>query len=1046
MKKTLSLDLGSSSLGWAITSFESRTTSQPEAHGIITFEAGMIKGSQGYSSPTAERREARTARIRLQHRRTRKQVLLKLLIENKMVPLEKEELAQWSHYHKNQPRVFPESEQFKKWLNCDFTYAGGVTYKNPYELRVKGLDEALTPHEFGRVLYHLGQRRGYKDIGEKDKETKNQEKRRKEAPVGLLSLQEAIEKHKAVSKALKYERLDKNEKSKSVRTRNQLIYRHEYEAELILLCEAQGYDVSKNEDGKYNHPLVAALYKTIIWQLPLKSQKGAVGKCTLEPNRRRAPASHPIYEIFRTWQTISNFKYKAEEKLLPLKPAWQKFLFREVFLKHGANFQFKTVREKLNQAYGMDYSYNYQDKHTLAGMPFCKGLYQSFRGQKQVQNKLLKAFTQTDIRDNNLEAKIIGKYSLSDLWHQLYVTLDRKDTTEQDEFYLVKFAETKLGIRTVEGKNPFVELKPKLATGYAKLSLYAMQHIIKFLQVGYAYHDAVLLAHLPASIKDWETNKYRVFELFKQSRFEFELERACNRALQTLIGKYYDNEEINTAKVLRAATTAHRNWQKEATIVYDLEEFQERVQAKAAAIFDLPGRPSFQKTTTTPFQDLFLEKLRSTDIEVKEEKLWHHSNLDNPYGQADKIRNDGILQLPVAQTLSIRNPMFNKALAVLRRLVNHLLRKELINPYTRIVLEIPRGLLNDNNERAAIEKYQKDREKKRSDYRKILEESYFEGQKVTDKHLERYELWEEQKHCCMYTGQTISLQQLFSPEVEIDHTIPQSLFPDNTMMNKTVTFRSYNKDTKGNRLPTECPRYETEIKSRLKIWEDERAKFEKEYKKNCKKKANETEAAKNSRIFFKHYNKMHYDYWHGKIKRFEATEVPNHWARRQLQDTQNICKYARHFLRTVFDDVRVQKGENTAPFRKIYQFGEKNRATHLHHIEDAVILSLIPADPQAHLEYLKKHDGQPKPAYLKFNGRKCVEYLAKNTLVYHFTQDKILKQTFKRLRKRGQLQHFENGNYRFKAGRTVRGKLFKETFFAKLAEGKKSAGQVAAQI
>ena len=31
---------------------------------------------------------------------------------------------------------------------------------NPYALRAKGLDHALTLHEFGRVLFHLNQRRG----------------------------------------------------------------------------------------------------------------------------------------------------------------------------------------------------------------------------------------------------------------------------------------------------------------------------------------------------------------------------------------------------------------------------------------------------------------------------------------------------------------------------------------------------------------------------------------------------------------------------------------------------------------------------------------------------------------------------------------------------------------------------------------------------------------------------------------------------------------------------------------------------------------------
>jgi hypothetical protein len=29
-----------------------------------------------------------------------------------------------------------------------------------------------------------------------------------------------------------------------------------------------------------------------------KSQKGNIGKCTLEPNKPRCPVSHPVFEIF----------------------------------------------------------------------------------------------------------------------------------------------------------------------------------------------------------------------------------------------------------------------------------------------------------------------------------------------------------------------------------------------------------------------------------------------------------------------------------------------------------------------------------------------------------------------------------------------------------------------------------------------------------------------------------------------------------------------------------------------------------------------------
>ena len=59
--------------------------------------------------------------------------------------------------------------------------------------------------------------------------------------------------------------------------------------------------------------------------------------------------------------------------------------------------------------------------------------------------------------------------------------------------------------------------------------------------------------------------------------------------------------------------------------------------------------------------------------------------------------------------------------------------------------------------------------------------------------IRRYELWMEQKGQCIYTGRMISISQLFSREVDIEHTVPRSILPDNTMANQTVCYNWYNK-------------------------------------------------------------------------------------------------------------------------------------------------------------------------------------------------------------------------------------------------------------
>ena len=57
------------------------------------------------------------------------------------MPLDQKELEVWSKYQKGQIQQFPKNSNFLKWLKCDFSYIGIKTeYNNPYELRVKALD------------------------------------------------------------------------------------------------------------------------------------------------------------------------------------------------------------------------------------------------------------------------------------------------------------------------------------------------------------------------------------------------------------------------------------------------------------------------------------------------------------------------------------------------------------------------------------------------------------------------------------------------------------------------------------------------------------------------------------------------------------------------------------------------------------------------------------------------------------------------------------------------------------------------------------------
>src|SRR3546814_19974841 len=47
-------------------------------------------------------------------------------------------------------------------MPVDAKDARALAGRDPYDLRKRGLDERLEPHEIGRALFHLNQRRGFK--------------------------------------------------------------------------------------------------------------------------------------------------------------------------------------------------------------------------------------------------------------------------------------------------------------------------------------------------------------------------------------------------------------------------------------------------------------------------------------------------------------------------------------------------------------------------------------------------------------------------------------------------------------------------------------------------------------------------------------------------------------------------------------------------------------------------------------------------------------------------------------------------------------------
>lgn len=137
MDYILGLDLGATSLGWSVVELGSDGVPlRLERMGVRIFSDG--RDSKTKEPLAVARRTARGMRRRRDRYVMRRETLMNKLIKYGLMP---------------------ENESERKALER----------LNPYELRVKGLDEKLPPYELGRALFHINQRRGFKSNRKTDR-------------------------------------------------------------------------------------------------------------------------------------------------------------------------------------------------------------------------------------------------------------------------------------------------------------------------------------------------------------------------------------------------------------------------------------------------------------------------------------------------------------------------------------------------------------------------------------------------------------------------------------------------------------------------------------------------------------------------------------------------------------------------------------------------------------------------------------------------------------------------------------------------------------
>jgi len=259
----------------------------------------------------------------------------------------------------------------------------------------------------------------------------------------------------------------------------------------------------------------------------------------------------------------------------------------------------------------------------------------------------------------------------------------------------------------------------------------------------------------------------------------------------------------------------------------------------------------------------------------------------------------------------IPNPVVSKALSQTRRLVNAVIAA--YGKPDEIRIELARDLKMNAKDKERFEKQQKENQKANEtaeeQYRNIRQNNHhlnLPGYPSRDDKI-KYRLWGECKGVCIYSGNGISLTQLFSPEIEIDHILPFSRTFDNSFMNKVIVFSDQNR-AKGNKTPYEH--------------------FSVAHYDEILQRARALPFAKRQRL----------------MKR--ELKQPEEFISNQLNDTRYMSKLAQQYVQQLGIKVSVNKGGITAMLRSRWGLNEvlgtpdKNRTDHRHHSIDAAVIAV----------------------------------------------------------------------------------------------------------
>ncbi|MBS1363924.1 MAG: type II CRISPR RNA-guided endonuclease Cas9 [Bacilli bacterium] len=261
----------------------------------------------------------------------------------------------------------------------------------------------------------------------------------------------------------------------------------------------------------------------------------------------------------------------------------------------------------------------------------------------------------------------------------------------------------------------------------------------------------------------------------------------------------------------------------------------------------------------------------------------------------------------------IANPQVKKTLRKAIKVINAIIKKEKNYPET-IVIESATSL-NSKERKKQIEAEQKKYDKLNEEVKNELEAN---GYEATDKNMQLLINWKETNESCIYCGESISLKEVLTTEIE--HILPKSKSMDNSHNNTTCSCLKCNKE-KNNRTPYQYLTSENRYEG---------------FKNRVMNQYDKMSQDKKSNLLFE-----------GDIDKYSIKFI-----NRNLRDTsyasvalvQELKKYNEYLGAKEGYKINIitSPGQLTSKIRQYLKIKDKDRTYLYHHVVDAMILASIP--------------------------------------------------------------------------------------------------------